>query len=633
MCGIAGAVATRPGATVSRERLERISCLLAHRGPDAHGTWAAPSGRAALAHRRLSVIDLATGQQPMLSDDGRIGLVFNGEIYNYKELRATLAAQGVSFHTESDTEVLLRLYERKGEACLDDLRGMFAFAIWDDAADRLLIARDRIGKKPLFYTIDDGCLYFASSLRALRETSRTAWDIDPAAIDAYLTLSYIPAPRTVYHGVFKLEAGTAATLGADGVVTHRYSDFATESPAVSVPGTFDEAVDRLDEILNTAVAIRLRSDVPLGVFLSGGIDSSLVAAIAAKQSATPISTFSIGFDVSEFDESPYAATVARTLGTDHHVFHAHPDLLHTLPEMVRHYGEPFGDSSALATWMLARETRRHVTVALAGDGGDEGFAGYNWYRTAERLRALTRVIPGAAFRVAAAPLDALLGAVAPGSRTAGQVRRGVRMLGATDDAERAALLRAHVGPAEARRLYAGELRESRNGFLGAAVEHFASLYRSCPGTGLRRVRYADAATYLADCLMPKVDVATMAHGLEARAPLLDQDVMRFALALPDEWLLDDGGGKRILKAVLARYLPLSLFDRPKQGFSVPLKTWFVGNTRSVAASVATSERLRDTGWFQAAGLQSLVDEHASGLRDHSQRIFSLVVLDEWLEHG
>jgi asparagine synthase (glutamine-hydrolysing) len=633
MCGIAGAVATRPGAMVSRERLERISCLLAHRGPDAHGTWAAPSGRAALAHRRLSVIDLATGQQPMLSDDGRIGLVFNGEIYNYRELRATLAAQGASFRTQSDTEVLLRLYERKGDACLEDLRGMFAFAIWDDAAGRLLIARDRIGKKPLFYTIDDGCLYFASSLRALRETSRTAWEIDPAAVDAYLTLSYIPAPRTVYRGVSKLEAGTAATLGADGVVTHRYSDFATEPPPVSVPGTFGEAVDRLDEILNTAVAIRLRSDVPLGVFLSGGIDSSLVAAIAAKQSATPITTFSIGFDVSEFDESPYAATVARTLGTDHHVFHAHPDLLHTLPEMVRHYGEPFGDSSALATWMLARETRKHVTVALAGDGGDEGFAGYNWYRTAERLRTLTGIVPSAVFRTAASPLDALLGAVVPGSRVAGQLRRGVRMLGATDDAERAALLRAHVGPAEARRLYAGELREARNGSIGAAVEHFADLYRSCPGTGLRRVRYADATTYLADCLMPKVDVATMAHGLEARAPLLDQDVMRFALALPDAWLLDDSGGKKILKAVLARYLPLSLFDRPKQGFSVPLKTWFVGNTRSVAASVATSERLRDTGWFQTAGLQSLVDEHASGLRDHSQRIFSLLVLDEWLEHG
>jgi asparagine synthase (glutamine-hydrolysing) len=301
--------------------------------------------------------------------------------------------------------------------------------------------------------------------------------------------------------------------------------------------------------------------------------------------------------------------------------------------MVRHYGEPFGDSSALATWMLARETRKHVTVALAGDGGDEGFAGYNWYRTAERLRAFTRIVPGAAFRAAASPLDALLGAVAPRSRRAGQLRRGVRMLGARDDAERAALLRAHVGPAEACRLYAGELRETRHCAIGAAVEHFADLYRSCPGTGLRRVRYADATTYLADCLMPKVDVATMAHGLEARAPLLDQDVMRFALALPDEWLLDDSGGKRILKAVLARYLPLSLFDRPKQGFSVPLKTWFVGDTRSVAASVTTSERLRDTGWFQRAGLHSLVDEHASGLRDHSQRLFSLIVLDEWLKHA
>jgi asparagine synthase (glutamine-hydrolysing) len=567
----------------------------------------------------------------MLNDDGSVGLTFCGEIYNYKELRSRLAGQGVIFRTESDTEVLLRLYEQKGFACLQELRGMFAFAVWDDLASRLLIARDRCGKKPLFYTIDDGCLYFASSLNALRETSRNRWEIDPAAIDTYLTLSYIPAPRTVYHGVWKLEAGTAATLCSSGLVTHRYSDFAIES--IPIPGTFGEAVDQLDEILNAAVAMRLRSDVPLGVFLSGGIDSSLVAAIAAKQSAAPINTFSIGFDVSEFDESPYALKVAHELGTDHHVFRASPDLLQTLPEMVRHCGEPFGDSSALATWMLAQETRKYITVALAGDGGDEGFAGYHWYRTGARLRALTRVFPSAAFRAASPALDALLGAVAPGSRVAGQLRRGVRMLGSTDDAERAGLQRAHVGPAEGRLLYAGALREARGHSIGAAVEQFAALYRSCPGTDLRRVRYADATMYLADCLMPKVDVATMAHGLEARAPLLDQDVVRFALALPDEWLLDDSGGKRILKAVLARYLPLSLFERPKQGFSVPLKTWFVGDTRSVAASVTTSERLRATGWFQKAGLQSLVDEHASGLRDHTQRLFSLIVLDEWLKHA
>jgi asparagine synthase (glutamine-hydrolysing) len=619
-----------PGATPNRDRLKRISQRIAHRGPDADGFWIAPSGRAALAHRRLSVIDLATGQQPMLDTSERVGLVFNGEIYNYRELRKSLARRGAAFRTESDTEVLLRLYQTTGAACVNELRGMFAFAAWDDDAGRLLLARDRIGKKPLYYTIEDGCLYFASTLESLRETARSRWEIDPLAVDAFLTLGYIPAPRTIFRSVSKLEAGTILTVDAAGISTNRYWDPATDGRAP--PESFAAAVDELDELLNTAVALRLRSDVPLGVFLSGGVDSSLVAAVASRQSVTPVTTFSIGFDVAAFDETQYAARVAEQLGTRHHVFRAQPDLLATLPAMVRHFGEPFADSSALPTWLLAQETRKHVTVALAGDGGDEAFAGYNWYRTAARLRLVTRVIPEAVFATTGQRLDGILGGAFAGSRTAGRVRRGVAMLAAKDGPERFALLRSFIGPAEARSLYAGALLEVRREPLGESGERLAALYRSCSGDDLRRVRYVDIMTYLADCLMPKVDVATMAHGLEARAPLLDHEVMRFALALPDEWLLDRSGGKRILRAVLARYLPVSLFDRPKQGFSVPLKTWFTGSTRSVATSMATSERLLDTGWLKPAGIQTIITEHMAGLRDHTQRLFSLIVLDEWLKH-
>jgi asparagine synthase (glutamine-hydrolysing) len=631
MCGIAGAVALHQGARIDRERLERISCLIAHRGPDAHGYWAAPSGRAALAHRRLSVIDLATGQQPMLDASARVGLVFNGEIYNYREIRRDLAREGAVFRTESDTETLLRLYERMGADCVHRLRGMFAFGVWDDAAGRLVLARDRVGKKPLYYTVEEECLYFASSLRALRDTSPRQWTIDPSAVDAFMTLSYIPAPRTIYTGVAKLEAGTMLTIDATGTSTRRYWDPADDGDPV--PESFADAVDRLDELLNTAVTLRLRSDVPLGVFLSGGIDSSLVAAVAARQSTIPVTTFSLGFDVAEFDESEYAARVARHLGTDHRPLRAHPDLLHTLPAMVRHFGEPFGDSSALATWMLAEETRKHVTVALAGDGGDECFAGYGWYRTAARLRRLTRAIPEAVFATTGRTLDGLLGDAFAGSRTVGRMRRGMAMLGVKDGPERAVMLRTYIGPAEAQALYAGALRDARRSALGDAGTRLAALYERCAGSDLRRVRAMDVASYLADCLMPKVDVATMAHGLEARAPLLDQEILRFALSLPDAWLLDRNGGKKILRAVLARYLPLSLFDRPKQGFSVPLKTWFMSGTRDLMSALPASERLLATGWFKPQGIQGLVDEHLSGLRDHSQRLFDLLVLDEWLEHS
>jgi asparagine synthase (glutamine-hydrolysing) len=629
MCGIAGAIALRDGARPDDDRLRRMSCLIAHRGPDADGAWNAPSGRATLAHRRLSVIDLATGQQPMVGADGRIGLVFNGEIYNYRELRRDLARDGAVFRTESDTEVILELYARRGEDCVRDLRGMFAFAIWDDTAGRLVLARDRIGKKPLYHTVEDECLYFASSLRALRETSRSTWRIDPVAVDAFMTLSYIPAPRTIYRGVSKLEAGTLITAGAGGISTRRYWDLATE-PA-TVPSDYGKAVDQLDDLLNEAVSLRLRSDVPLGVFLSGGIDSSLVAAVAARQATSRVTTFSIGFDVAAFDETEYAAAVARHLGTDHRLFRARPDLLGTLPEMVRHFGEPFGDSSALATWMLARETRKHVTVALAGDGGDEGFAGYAWYRTAARLRKVTRAIPETVFATVGRALDGLPRGAFASSRMVGRFRRGISMLGVEDGADRAAMLRTYIGPADARSLFAGELRAARRSALGEAAGRLAALYQRCPGSDLRRVRYVDIATYLADCLMPKVDVATMAHGLEARAPLLDQEVMRFALALPDDWLLDRTGGKQILRAVLARYLPLSLFERPKQGFSVPLRSWFIGGMRHMAAALPTSERLMQTGWFEPAGLQLVVREHMDGLRDHSQRLFSLLILDEWLK--
>ena len=627
MCGIAGAVALEAGARPDRGRVERISRLIAHRGPDGDGLWVSPSGRAVFAHRRLSVIDIATGAQPMVGEQDRLGLVFNGEIYNYRELREGLEGRGARFRTTSDTEVLLRAFERDGAECVHDLRGMFAFAFWDDARGRLTIARDRIGKKPLYYVESDGCLYFASSLRALVDGDPARYPIDTEALDAYLTLSYIPAPRTIYQGIRKLEAATILEASAGAMTTRRYWSASTQQPAFE--GTYEDAVDHLSGMLDEAVALRLRSDVPLGIFLSGGIDSSLVTAIAARQ-AGRLQTFAIGFDDAEFDETEHARVVANELGTDHRSFVARPDLLGTLPALVRHFGEPYADATALATWMLAEESRKHITVALAGDGGDEGFAGYDWYRSALALRRLTRPVPTAAFSLASSSLGGALATAFPGSRRAGRIRRGMALLATAAGGPRFAAVRSFVGPNEERDLYAGDLRAARRSGSWAPGL-LPALYDQCPGSPLRRMRYVDMATYLADGLMPKVDVATMAHGLETRAPLLDQRVLEFGMSLPDEWLVGSGSGKRILRSVLDRYLPAQLFARKKQGFTLPLQRWFGASLRPAVEALATSERLLDGGWFQAEGIRGMMREHTAGARDHSQRLYNLLVLDEWLK--
>jgi len=620
MCGIAGALALRDGARVDRERLCRMAGLMSHRGPDGEGFWAEPQGRVAFAHRRLSVIDIVGGRQPMCSDDGRIALVFNGEIYNYRELRQVLSDQGVRFHTASDTEVLLRLYERYGSEAVHYLRGMFAFAVWDGTRDELVLARDRVGKKPLYYTLDDDGCYFASTLGALRDTDPQARRVSLAAVDAFLTLGYVPAPQSIWDGINKLPAGTMLRVSSSGSRSVRY--WALEQALKPFAGRFDEAVDQLEDLLTTAVTMRLRSDVPLGLFLSGGIDSSLVTAIAARHCGGDVSTFSIGFPEAAFDESGYAERIAQHLGTRHRTFIGRPEMLDVLPVLVRHFGEPFGDDAALAVWMLARETRQHVTVVLTGDGGDEGFAGYDSYRTARRLKRLRRVAPTMALR---------LGAAVHSERPwVKRIRRGLRTL-ALDEPERFAALRTFVGPDEAGTLYAGDLLRERRDSGNAVATWLAQLYRSGNGTALRRMRLVDLSTSNADWLMPKVDVATMAHGLEARSPLLDQEVLEFALGLPDQWLLDGNSGKPLLKALLRRFVPAELFQRPKQGFSVPLRVWFArGPTGAWADRLAASESLRDCGWLNPVGIRAMVREHRDGARDHSQRLYNLVVLREWL---
>ena len=456
MCGIAGALTLRPGTSHATESVARMSVAVSHRGPDGDGLWFSDDRRVCLAHRRLSIIDLATGQQPMTDPDTGVVIVFNGEIYNYRELRRSLMARGIDFTTQSDTEVLLRLYLFCGPSFLEQLRGMFAFALWDPRSRELLAARDRVGKKPFYYAVVDGCLLFASTFQAIRNELPGPSRVDPARVHDFLALGYVPAPGTIDPRIAKLAAGAVLVAGDDGVHTRSYWDIA--SAWAPFHGSREDAIDNLDELLNTAVAIRLRSDVPLGVFLSGGIDSSLVAAIAARHATERIQTFSIGFDEQHVDERKHAARVAEYIGAEHHVFSSRVESLELLPELVHHFGEPFGDPSALPIWLLARETRRCVTVAVGGDGGDECFAGYEWYRTGDRLRRLASLSPSALRRLAASALRST-GAT---FGTLGRLGRATALL-ASGDAARFAELRSFLDPLLVDRLYAGSVRDAALG--------------------------------------------------------------------------------------------------------------------------------------------------------------------------
>ena len=452
MCGIAGAFALTPGLSCDASAVRRMATVLRHRGPDGEGFWSDASSRLCLGHRRLSIIDLATGQQPMHDPDTGTAIVFNGEIYNYVELRQQLIDKGCTFRTESDTEVLLALYRLMGTDAFHHLRGMFALALWDPRSATLLLARDRIGKKPLYYTNQSGILYFASSFAAIATILRSPHDVDLPQLDAFLTLGYIPAPATIHPAVKKLPAGTFATVDTDGLHLSSFWDPARE--IVPYEGTWDQAVERLDELVTTAVAIRLRADVPLGVLLSGGVDSSLVAAVAARRSSHPVQTFSIGFDDVHSHELSYAGAVAQHIGSDHRAFRVASDAVDLIPQLVRHFGEPFGDPSAAPAWLVAQEARRHVTVAVGGDGGDEGFAGYDWYETAARLTRVTRRVPTAlrqAFSGFRSPLLPAFGSL-------GRLSRAAALL-TLDESHRYLALRSLLDSRVARRLYSPQLQE------------------------------------------------------------------------------------------------------------------------------------------------------------------------------
>ncbi|HZS09391.1 MAG TPA: asparagine synthase (glutamine-hydrolyzing) [Blastocatellia bacterium] len=624
MCGIAGALS---GAN-EKDRILPLVEAQKHRGPDAWGVWA--DEVCALGHRRLAIIDLSeAGRQPLSNDDGSVRITFNGEIYNFQALRAELEQLGYRFRTRTDTEVIVHAWEQWGTDCVKRLRGMFAFGLWDRRRRRLFLARDRVGKKPLFYTQVGERFLFASELQGLLADADVPREVNLAAIDAYLSWGYIPAPLTGFKGISKLPPAHWMTVDwtPDGPVARveRYWKLEYE-PKLQI--SEEEAVETLREKLTEAVRLRMISDVPLGAFLSGGIDSSIVVGLMAKLSDRPVKTFSIGFREAAYNETEHARRVARLWATDHQEFIVEPDALAILPRLVRHYGEPYADSSAIPTFYVSQLTRANVTVALNGDGGDESFAGYERY-LANRIAERVRSIPGSAWSAKA------LGGLLPDSLgPKNRLRRVKRFLSvaAQPMAER---YEAWVGTSNGnfserakRNLYREELSElfdrERPG------EWMESLFAGTGGLDpVDAAMAVDVQSYLPFDLLVKVDITSMANSLEARSPFLDHEVMEFAARLPVSLKLRGKEAKYLLKRAFPDLLPPENVNRPKMGFGVPVGQWFRGPLRELLCDSLIAQDSRVREYFRAEEVERLVSQHLKSQTDHSFRLWNLLMLELW----
>jgi asparagine synthase (glutamine-hydrolysing) len=621
MCGIAGFVES-PFAAAPRSPGEacalvhRMCDVIRHRGPDDEGVWV--SDGVALGMRRLSIIDLSTGHQPIHNEDRSVWIVFNGEIYNFRELRRELEGLGHRFYTSTDTEAIVHAYEQWGAAAIRRLRGMFGLAIWDMRSRTLLVARDRVGIKPMYYADINGRLYFGSEMKSLLEAPDLPRDLDLDALDHFLSFLYTPRDGSIFKGVRKLPPGHLLTWKDGAFTIEQYWQLPATEP---FRGSEEDAVRELRHVLAGAVRSHMISDVPLGAFLSGGIDSSLVVGMMAECSSTPVNTFSIGFDEPAYDELEPARRVAEHFGTQHHELIVRPDAIGMLDELVTHFDEPFADASAVPTWYVSQMARRHVTVVLSGDGGDELFGGYDRYLPHPRVVAFDRYSPQSLRGVAAMAARRMPDGARGKNflRHVGRDNRGryldaIRFFGADD---RAALMTP-----EMRRRLDGPDAEDR---LGRHFDRYAGL--PWPSQMMR----FDTETYLPEDVLTKVDRMSMAHSIESRVPLLDNEVISFASTLPAAMKIRNGRRKHILKEVAASLLPREILERRKQGFGVPLDVWFRGNLRELFADTLLSPASLQRGYFQPAFVKRIVNEHLAGTRDHALRLWQLVVFDRWHE--
>jgi len=625
MCALVGIFDTRGKRDIDRLVLERMNEAQRHRGPDEGGGHVEPG--LGLGHRRLSIIDLSAGHQPLYNEDGTVAVVYNGEIYNYRELMAELVECGHAFRTRSDTEVIVHAWEEWGEACVERFRGMFAFALWDRRRESLFLARDRLGVKPLYYALlPDGLLLFGSELKALLAHGALARDIDPCAVEEYFALGYVAEPRTIFRGARKLPpAHTLLVRRGEALPEAReYWDvrFTLDNRIA-----LDDALDELQARLRESVRMRLMSEVPLGAFLSGGVDSSAVVATMAQVSDEPVNTCSIAFDEPAYDESAYARQVAERYGTRHYVEQVGSDDFDLIDTLAALYDEPYADSSAIPTYRVCQLARKRVTVALSGDGGDESFAGYRRYRlhlAEERMRG---ALPLALRR----PVFGLLGRVYPKADWAPRVLRAKATFQALSrDAVEAYFTGVSILRDDARRaLYSGSFRAQLGGYNAVEVFHRHAA-RADVEDPLALVQYLDLKTYLVGDINTKVDRASMAHSLEVREPLMDHPLVEWLASLPSALKLRGQEGKYLLKKAMEAHLPKEILYRPKRGFAVPLARWFRGPLRDRVRAAVLGPRLLDTGFFNRAQLQRLVDQHQSGLRDHSAVLWSLLMFDAFV---
>ncbi len=620
MCGICG-VFDLDGGPACEDEVRAMNGAMALRGPDDEGVHL--DGPAGLGHRRLSIIDLQGGHQPLTTDDGEIAALCNGEIYNHLDLRAELSAAGHRFRTRSDSEVIVHGYRQWGESVVERLDGMFAFAVWDRRRRRMFLGRDRFGKKPLAWFVAGRRFVFASTLTALLRHPAAPRAIDREALARYLALEFVPAPKTIIGGIEKLPPASTLTVGADGRVERRRY-WSLEVRGAARPPSRAEAEETIRELLDAAVKRRLMSDVPLGVFLSGGIDSSSVVASAAALGARPIRTFSIGFSERSFDETGYARTVARHFATEHVEERLAPQaMLEIVPRLGAILDEPMADGSIVPTYLLSRLARRHVTVALGGDGGDELFAGYPMY-VAHRLAEATRLVPR--------PLLALA------ERAAAKLPVSHRNM-SLDFKLKKTLEGLRYPLAVRNYVWLGAFAPDRLGDVlaeplpdpEALVRPVEEAYRDAPGaTHLEKVLYQDVGLYLCHQILCKVDRASMANSLEVRAPLLDTRLAEYVARLPLAMKLDGLEGKSVLKSAMATRLPRKILYRPKKGFGMPVGEWLRGPLRPLAEELLLDGAgLTATGLFRREGIRALLDEHRRGVVDHRKRLWSLMVFELW----
>lgn len=635
MCGIAGFLTENSRADDAKDVLAQMVDSITHRGPDAGGAWLDPEQRVALGHRRLSILDLSpAGSQPMESPSGRYIMIFNGEAYNHLELREALGA-GVAWRGRSDTETLLVAFERYGvEETLRRVVGMFALALWDRHQNELTLARDRLGEKPLYYGWQGNVLLFGSELKALKHHPAFAFELDQNSLSAYLKYGYVPAPHSIYQGVNKLRPGHVwrYRLGSpnrEGVLTQYWSLAAVASQAEPFTGSDEKAIDELERLLSRSIELQRVADVPLGAFLSGGIDSSTVVALMQRLSSTPVRTFTVGFGESEFDESRAAARVAKHLGTDHTEITVAPqESLNVIPLLPHMFDEPFGDVSAIPTWLLAKLARTQVTVSLSGDGGDELFAGYDRYHRTAKLWQRAQKIGPAGRALARSGL----GVLPAGTLQRELMRRKIggfpHLFVSRIEGIRAAFGEGAIDAAYDRRMsHWGDPRA----LLKSASDPATSWAREVEigrADPTERMMAFDTLTYMPDDVLVKVDRAAMAHGLETRVPLLDHRIVAFAWSLPHRLRVRDGASKWLLRQLLYRHVPKALVDRPKQGFGVPMGAWLRGPLKEWAEEHLQESCLR-AGPLQPEPIRQLWSEHLSGAADWQHRLWPVLAFLEW----